>query len=66
MSLKWWVLSEEKHWLKIGREMHSNIKYSCGWGAVGIAWARFQLVDSISDIKKREGSITSFKLIGID
>ena len=31
----------KKHWLKMGKEMHSNIKYLCGWGAVGIAWGRF-------------------------
>ena len=55
MSLKWWVLLEKKHRLKVGREMHSNIKYLCGWGAVGIAWARFQLVDSISGLKSGRG-----------
>ena len=35
--------------------MHSNIKYLCGWGAVGIAGARFQLVDSISGLKSVRG-----------
>ena len=35
----------------MGREMHSNIEYLCGRGAVGIAWARFQLGDSISGLK---------------
>ena len=43
--------------------IHSNIKYLCCWGAVGIAWAKFQLVHSI---KKWEGSITSFELTGHD
>ena len=55
MSLKWWVLLEKEHWLKMGREMHSDIKYLCGWGAVGIACARFQLIDSISGLKSRRG-----------
>ena len=39
----------------MGREMHSNIKHLCGWGAVGIALARFQLVDSISGLKNGRG-----------
>ena len=58
----WWVLLEKKHWLKMGKEMRSNIKYLCGWGAVGIAWARFQLTDSVSGLKSGRGVITSFKL----
>ena len=49
------MLLEKKHWLKMGKEMHSNIKYLCGWGAVGIAGARFQLVDSISGLKSVRG-----------
>ena len=35
--------------------MHSNINYLCAWGAVGIAWARFQLVDSIYGLKSKRG-----------
>ena len=33
--------------------MHSNINYFCGWGVVGIAWAGFQIVDSIYVLKAR-------------
>ena len=55
MSLKWWVLLEKKHWLKIGREMHSNIKHLFGWGTAEIAWARFQLVNSIYGLKSGRG-----------
>ena len=51
----WWVLLEKKHWLKMGKKVHSNIKYLCVLGAVGIAWARFQLVDSISGLKSGRG-----------
>ena len=39
----------------MGREMHSNIEYLCGWGAVGIVWAKFQLVDSKSGLKSGRG-----------
>ena len=28
---------KKKHWLKIGGEMLSNVKYLCGWGSGGIA-----------------------------
>ena len=55
MSLEWVVLLEKKHWLKIGREMHSNIEYLCGCGAVEITRARFQLVDSVSGLKSGKG-----------
>ena len=40
MSLKWRV---------------QIIKYLGGWGAVGIAWARFLLVDSISGLNSGRG-----------
>ena len=49
------MLLEKKHWLKMGKEMHSNNKYLCGWETVGIAWVRFQLVDSISGLKSKRG-----------
>ena len=49
------MLLEKKHWLKMGKEMHSNNKYLCGWETVGIAWVRFQLVDSISGLKSGRG-----------
>ena len=39
----------------MGGEIHSNIEYLCGWGVVGIALARFQLVDSISGLKSERG-----------
>ena len=32
-------------------EKCTQIKYLCGWGAVGITWARFQLFDFISGLK---------------
>ena len=35
--------------------MHLNIKCLCGWGAVTMASARFQLVDSISGLKNKRG-----------
>ena len=38
----------------MGRGMHSNNK-QCGWGTVGISWARFQFADFISGLKKWEG-----------
>ena len=41
----------------MGREMHSNIKHLCVWGAVGITWARFQLVDSIFGLKSGRGGL---------
>ena len=44
--------------------MHLNIKYLCGWGAVTMASARFQLVDSIYGLKNKRG--ISFKLIDND
>ena len=48
-------VSEIMVWFKMGREMYSNIKYLCGWGAIGKAWSRFQLVDSISGLKSGRG-----------
>ena len=39
----------------MGIEIHSNIKHLYGWSAVGMAWARFQLVDSISGLKSGSG-----------
>ena len=39
----------------MGIEIQSNIKHLYGWSAVGIAWARFQLVDSISGLKSGSG-----------
>ena len=47
------MLLEKKRWLKIGSGMHSNINYLCGWSVVGIAWAGFQLADSIYVLKAR-------------
>ena len=37
------------------REMHSNNNDLCGWGAVALAWARFQLVDFIDGLKSWRG-----------
>ena len=33
--------------------MNSNINYLFGWDVVGIAWAGFQIVDSIYVLKAR-------------
>ena len=39
----WWVLLEKKHWRKMGKDVHSNIKF------------QFQLVDSTTGLKLGRG-----------